>query len=703
MTLSASYFETDFFVTGQATTAANLGVPLDGSQPFTVMAWAKFASLQDPTNLLIKNGVFSFGVLGNQAYAQIAGFPGLWSDGVTNPIQESHWHFLACVYTGNSLQLFIDGQLDSQAVVTGTGASNANPFLIGNDMQGRLASVRVCGTALSAAAVLAEMFQPDPQRTWAADFNFAANPPVDTSGNNLPLTLTGGATVKSIVPSVSLNSSAYCQPIRDASINPGGAGNDAYTLQAWINVTNPNPAGGASQVIPAGQAIFVNQALDAASGIALYLIYDASQQAYRVGSLRGSVATQSNTLLSNATIGYGQWVNVATTYDPATTTLSIYVNGQLDTSSTSFPSIPALSSPDILIAGAVIQNQPASGWTLQGHVQSVDVWTICLTAAQVQQWQDGYPILEAGLAAHYAFGFTLPRNEASGTPVGLADNAAMGTQQQVAAPGQLAPPQVRRYAPEPAHAQLPEDDLAAIRATLSFADVPQLDALLERAMQRELSADLAAVVPPELVAKLRARLAAEWSHARWQIRHRPHAMRFALTYHKLYGDHILIHHTPERSTVVFRTPLENLDDCTMWRIRVVWTVVSGLLSIFGITASLTNRALTFVQQRILNNQPLMTVLNNALTAETALGLYFALNALQAYGVLWPLMKIVLTGLSWWALGRLLVKLLTTVFGAPAAIADTIAALVIAVAQLIYVFTQQPSNCPLIGAAAERQP
>jgi hypothetical protein len=698
MALSASYFETNFFVTGAAQTAANFSIPLNGSQPFSVTAWVKFASLQNPTDILVKSGVFQFGVQGHQAYVQIAGFPGLWSDGVTNPINQDYWHYLACVFTGNSLLLYIDGQLDCQAVVRGTGMTNANAFIIGNDLQGKLSSVRVYSSALSAAAVLQAMFQPDPQQGYVANFDFSSNPPVDRSGNNLPLTLSQGATVRSVVPAVVLGNTAYCQPIRDSNVNPGGTGNDAYSIQAWINLSNPNPTGGGGGVVPGGQAILVNQALDAQSGVALFLVYDNTAQAYRFASLRGQIGTASNTLVSNATVTYGQWVNVATTYDPATTTLSIYVNGQLDTSSTSFPTIPALASPDILLAGAVIGSQPASGWTFQGYIQSVDVWSICLTAAQVQQWQDGYPILETGLVAHYAFGFALPRNEATGTPVGLADRAEMGTQTQKAGAGQLGPVPIRRYAAEPPHAQLSAERMAEIRSTVSFNDVPNLDKLLEQAMERELAADLHAVVPPEMVGRLRNRLKAEWQRVRWQIRERPLEMRFAITYHQIDGDHVLIHHTPERSTVVFRTPLAALDDCTMWRIRVVWTVVSGLLSVLGITAQLTNRAMTFVQQRIIANQQLM----NALTINpqiTAMGVYLVLKTMHSFGVLWPLIKIVLTTLSWWALGRLLVKILVSVFGAPAAVAETIASLVVAVAQLIYVLTQQPAQCPLIPPTA----
>lgn len=701
MANDSSFLQTNFFVTGSAQTASSFSVALNGSQPFTVSAWVQLSSLQSSAQLLVKDGVFAFGVIGHSAFVQIAGFPTLQSNGTTNPITENEWHYITCVFTGSALQLYIDNNFDSQANVSGAGTSNSNPYYLGHNLQGNLNCVRVYNSALTASAILQAMFEPDPQQQYAAYFDFSINPPADTSGNNLPLTLAAGASVQNVVPAIGLTGNAYCQPIRDAVVNPGGAGNDAYTIQSWIYIDNPNVAGASSDIIPAGQSILVNQALDASAGVALYLAYDSSAQGYRLASLRGSVTNNSSSLVSTATLPYKRWVNVATTYDPTTTTLSLYINGALDSQSASFPAITALPSPDILIAGAVVNGQPSSAWTLQGYIQAVDVWNICLPAAAVAQWQNGDPLMEPGLIAHYEFGFPLPRDEVDGGPIGLADDASLA--QQVGAPA-LRGEQVamRRRAPEPGYRQLPPDQMAAIRASISFRDVPDIDALFAQAMDRDLSRDLGRFVTPDMVPYLRRRIGEEWEKVRRQMKENPLEMRFLITYHKIDGEHVLIHHTPLKSTVVFRAPEDSISDCVMWRIRVIWTVVSGLMSIFGITATLTTKATTFIQQRILNNQPLMQVILNNINARSVTGVFLVLTTLQSFGVLWPLIKIVLTSLSWWALGRLLVKILTSIFGTAAAVAETIASLVIAVAQLIIVLTQQPDNCPLIPSGAQIQ-
>lgn len=696
---SASYLETDFFVTGSAQTAASLGTPLDGSQPFTVDAWIRFGSVQDRTDALYQEGVFRLGALGHQAYVEITGFPGLWSDGVQNPIEQDTWHYVAAVFDGAQLSLYIDGVLDCQAGVSGQGATSTQPFLLGNNLQGRLASVRVYATALNAAQVSQAMLQPDPQQSYAADFDFTANPPVDRSGNGLPVTLTGNASVRSVVPAVALENTAYCQPIRDAAVNPGGPGNDPYTIQGWIFVLNPAVGGTTDPLVPAAQAVFVNQAVDAPSGVALFLQYDTASQAYRLASLRGSVATPSNVLVSTAALPFATWINVATTYDPGSTTLSLYVDGALDTSSTSFPALPPIAAPEVLIAGAALGAQPASSWTLQGYVQSLDVWSTCLSAAQVSQWQNGYPVMEPGLAAHYAFGFGLARNEDNGALVGLADRASIVPQTQRALPGQGAPA-VRAFEVVPPHAPLPAEQMAEIRRSLRFGgDDGELDRRLEAAMRRDLDAPLEHLFG-ERAGELKGRLAAEWERVRRLMRENPQELDFSVTHHRIGGEHVLVHHTPTGSTVVFRAPLDAIDDCTLWRIRVIWTVVSGLLSIFGVTGQLTTRVQQFIQTRILNNQPLLQVIGDNLNAASATAVFGVLQALQNFGVLWPLIKMALTTMGWWALGRLLVWILTKVFGGPAAVVQTIASLVVAAAQIVYVFTQEPDNCPLVPTSTQ---
>lgn len=694
---SASYFETDFFVSGSASAPALPGLVLNGSAPFTVDTWIRFGSVQERTDALFQDGIFRLGAVGTSAYVEISGFPPLWSDGVANPIQQDHWHYLAAVYDGASLSLYIDGVLDCQAAVSGQGGTGTPTMYLGSNLQGRLAAVRVYASALNAGQISEAMLQPDPQQQYVANFDFTANPPVDRSGNHLAISLSGDVGVRTVVPAVALQNTAYCQPIRDTSVNPGGQGNDAYTIQGWIYVQNPTISGSTDPLLPAGQAILVNQALDAGGGIALFLLYDTSVQAYRLASLRGDLGTPGNILSSNATIAYGQWLNVATTYDPGSGTLSLYINGALDSSAANFGALPALANPEVLIAGAVVGTQPASSWTLQGYIQSLDVWNVCLSAAQVNQWQDGYPVMETGLVAHYGFGFALARNENNGALVGLADRANITPQTQPAGTG-ASLPRVRTYPAAVLPRQLPEAQLAAIRANLNFGGAA-LDAELAKAMQRDLLAPLEQVFGQAGAARLRGRLDAEWKRVRHLMLNNPQALDYSITHHKIDGEHVLIHHTPTRSTVVFRAPEADLDDCTMWRIRVIWTVTMGLLSIFGVTGALTTRATQFIQQRILNNQPLMTVLANNLNAGSATAVFAVLQAMQNFGVLWPLIKMALTSMGWWALGRLLVWILTKVFGGPAAVLETIARLVVAAAQIVYVLTQKPAGCSLIPGTA----
>lgn len=695
----ASYFETDFFVTGGASAPGLSALPLNGSVPFTVDAWIRFGSVQQRADALFQDGIFRIGAIGTQAYVEINGYPALCSDGIANPIQQNAWHYLAAVYDGTNLSLYIDGVLDCQASIAGQGSTGSSPYLLGNNLQGRLAAVRIYASALNGSQISEAMLQPDPQQLYSANFDFTANPPVDQSNNHLPITLTGNAVVRSVVPAASLQNTAYCQPIRDTTVNPGGQGNDAYTIQGWVYIQNPTIGGSTDPLLPANQAILVNQALDAAGGIALLLTYDTSAQAYRLASLRGVLGANGTTLSSNATIAYGEWLNVATTYDPGSGTLSLYINGLLDNSGGNFGALPVQTNPEVLIAGAVVGTQPASSWTLQGYIQSLDVWSICLSAPQIALWQSGYPVMETGLVAHYGFGFSLARNENNGALVGLADRASITPQTQPAGTG-APPPPTRAFAESPP-LQLPDAQMAAIRAGLNFGGVA-LDAELAKAMQRDIQAPLEQLFGSVAAGSLRGRLDQEWRRVRQLMLNNPQALDYSITHHKIDGEHVLIHHTPNRSKVVFRAPQADFDDCMMWRITVIWTVTSGLLSLFGVTGVLWTRATQYIQQQILNNQPLMEVLDANATQGNATCVFAMFQTMQNYGVLWPLIKLGLTMLSWWAVGRLLVWILTKVFGGPAAVLETIARLVVTAAQIVYVLTQRPVSCSLVPTTAAHQ-
>lgn len=691
-------YETSFSNAGSVQTPS-VGVALNGSVPFTITAWVKAQSGNDNGEILSTGASgFNFYVLLQTVVVSIPGFPRLQSDGRTNPVTPGVWHYLACVFDGSTLQLFIDGVLDSQATISGVPQPDTGGNIVmGLRLQGSLNSVRVIAQALSAPAVLEAMFQPDPDQVYAANFDFTLNPPRDTSGHNLPLNLVGAVATLAVSPGAGLLTNAYCQPIHDNDVNPGGGGNDAYSIQAWVWVERPTASLSADGLVPAGQAIFVNQSLNETSGVALYLEFDTTTQTYRVASLRGDITVAANRLLSQSAVPFGEWVNLATTYDPGSNQLSIYINAVLDAQSGSFPAIPAIAESDLLIGGAMISDQPSAAWTLQGFIQSVDVWTRALTQAQVEQWQNDYPVLEDGLAAHYDFSNALTSNENTGNPVGMTTRAVVADQLASGlAASQAVGASERKEVPVSSHyKQLPPEDMAKLRASISFADVPDLEGLLARAKQRELSNDLSLLVPAAMVPNLKARLDAEWTRVSTLIRERPLELGFLITYHIIDGEHVLIHHTPVRSTVVFRASREVIDDCTMWRIRLIFTILMGMLSVFGVTAALTAKATQFIQTRILGNAALMRAIGNIPPSLTAAGLFTIIGSLYSFGVLWALIKIVLTSMGWWALAKLLVKILVKFFGAAIAIAETIVSLVIAVAQVIIVIAKQPANCPLI--------
>ncbi|MEE8333823.1 MAG: hypothetical protein V3R85_08235, partial [Alphaproteobacteria bacterium] len=126
--------------------------------------------------------------------------------------------------------------------------------------------------------------------------------------------------------------------------------------------------------------------------------------------------------------------------------------------------------------------------------------------------------------------------------------------------------------------------------------------------------------------------------------------------------------------------------------QFIWTLSMGLLSVLGVTAALTDKAKQFVVQRIHQNRPLMDVVASEAGLISAMAVYTMLQALNAFGLLWPFIKMVLKMLGWFALTQILITIGTYFIGA--GVAATIARLVVAAAQLVLVWSQKPTDCSL---------
>lgn len=649
-------------------TASSLGIALNGTVPFSVDAWVKFDGLCAGAGILSQSDSFTFGIIGDSLALQIPGYPMATSSPRVQPLQEGGWQYVCVTYQAGQVRFYIDGQFNSFTSVAGNGSTNANPFLIGNELQSEIRGVRVYNLALDPDTVLDNMYNPPAASTIVADFDFTQSPPVDNGGGHLPITLSGGARMITYTPALGMGGTAFAQPLRDEEVNPGGAQVDPYTVQSSIYIS--------SDEVPL-QAIFVNSDLAGDSGMSLYLAYDETVSAFRAVSVRGSNNVARNALVSTGTVPLNRWVNVATTFDG--TTLSLYLNGALDSSGPFGPIAQSRNDGLPLVGAAYVDGQPSGGTSLQGFISDVEVWRVALDAAQIAAFVDTYPDPQLpDLAALYDFSSYAPANLVNGHPVALAAGAAIASQTSTAIPGskETKPESAERYE------QLDAATIEEIRRSIDFS------AEVER-----LAGDFARVTAADIAAAGADRERAErirkaWNDTIEKLRRDPLSLPFLVTRHRINGEDILLSHTRRGTEVVYRAAAGSVDDCLLWKVQLVFVIVAGILdAVFGLSARLSPKAITYIIN-ILRN-PRLAVILAAGTAITGPQMVEAAVALYKQGYLKILISLLLD-VGFWTIVRVVTKLVLTLLGV--GYVDLIASLTATIATFILVWSQRPSAC-----------
>jgi hypothetical protein len=234
---------------------------------------------------------------------------------------------------------------------------------------------------------------------------------MDDSGNSNPITFVGGAGQITAVPGFLLQSGAYAVPAASDALNPGGAGNQPFSLLSWVYCTG----------VISGSLfydIFSNCAMT--SGIQMSLAKALSGVSASLGlTWNGQIG--SNTVFSSQSIGFNAWHHVAVTYDG--TTFTLYVDGQPSGSAAS-GTMNVLPTPAPVI-GAMYPSGTAQK-QFDGYISGLQVWSIALSAAEVSTYMTTDPGTAPGCAANFrAFDAS---NGITGIPAALDNGATVAFQ-----------------------------------------------------------------------------------------------------------------------------------------------------------------------------------------------------------------------------------------------------------------------------------
>jgi len=645
--------------------AANL---FTGQVQFSVDAWVRFNSLPANTIVLGQADVFAFGSQGSSVYFQFAGQPVILSDATQSLLKDNTWHYICATFDGAMFRLYIDGQFNTGQSCMCQIAQSKNPVLIGQGIRGLIKRVRIYTCTLDEDTVLANMYNAPAAGTLFADFDFSVNKPVDRGPSAYPITLKNQAFMVKVSPAVSFGSNGFVRPLGDTGINPGGRQVDPYSVQAWIYISAKT-----NEI----QAIFVNSDLMLDTGMAFYVRYDSAATGFRLVSQRGSSGASGQSLTSSGTIPVGTWTNVATTFDG--NTLSVYLNGTFD-KSMACTQIPLYNQfGDILIGAAIEKGNPSGATTFQGYIREVDIWSRALSAAEVSGFMGTPPDTDsAGLLGAYNFTNSPARNLANGHPLGLAEGAVLSGQ---LGPAPVSARKTKSDSLEPPEMGLDPKTMASIKAGLNFKDFYEKN---RDAFDAAEAADIAAFNDPADKERIRH----AWAKVRKKIASSSDPLPFHVTLHKMNGERLVIVHRQTGSYVAYRTSETSIDDCTLWRISLVFIIAAGILAAFtGVAARMTDKAVHYIIKIL--DIPKIKALLALGTMMTATSIFSVLGILYSEGMLKPLLLLILD-VGFWSLIRIIAR----IFGIAAGFgtAQVIASLVVTAVTFISTYADKPSSC-----------
>lgn len=644
---------------GSIGVGTDLGTPLDLSAEFTVDAWVRPDDPDTEADLLTCDGCFRLGIDSSGLTLEIAGLPPFRAT-AEEKLAQPDWHHTAVAFDRQFIRFYVDGECMQTVSASGRGTGSPGEFRIGSGLDGRMRSLRIFSRGLSADEVAAGMFGPSAEEALTADFDFTCNPPCDRKNPSRTLRLSGGAEIIEIYPSLRLSGNAFASPHDPDGINPGGGHLDPYTVHAVVRTGTARGR----------QFIFANSRPQIDSGMGLYLEYDDTTRRMSLRSLRGSTLADDRTLISESTIAADTWVSVATTYDGEK--LRLYIDGRKDAEAAFGPVAVGADRGNPIIGGRFLGDEPTVTESFQGSISRLEVWSRALSDEEIAACADTLPETDAeGLTCLFDFSAFHVRNEADCAPVCMSDGAIIGEYVAAAASA----PQAERCAPHRrpsiANKAVYEVDPQLLQSFRNEASLKLDDeqlALCRTANDcAEMAEELALLLPEgtDIAAVLR-KLDARRSEAL-----AAGTQRFRVTQHRAGKDFYIAVHFPESSYIAYRCGIDAIDECVLLRIRLIFTLIVGIADILlGVKPTLTDKAVKFIQSKVLTLPEVCTVLA-AGTGITAAGLFRIGRTLVSKGLLKELFKMILT-LGFWALVRMAVRMVLSFLGVGAA--DMIASL-----------------------------
>ncbi len=329
-------------------------------------------------------------------YGNSYGFLDEMNSGVI--LSKGTWTHIAVSKDGESASYYVNGKLGRTEARSGSAVSynSALDFYIGQDgrdfnkpFNGKLDEVRIWNDARTEAEINSYMYK----ELVGNEANLVAYYKMSNgSGTTLSDNQTSGMYDLSIANGATWKTSGAFAGSRQALDFDGTDdyvafasspvyNNDAVTIEAWINSTSANV-----------EEVIVSWGSDAG-------LNDNVQLRMQEGKLQfGADVAGWTYVIGNTSINTGSWVHVAMVKNG--TSVSLYVNGQLDASGTmdKNPNVPNF------FVGETYKNGSLQGYYFPGKIDEVRIWNTVRSESQIRDnMMTTLTGTEADLAAYYRF------------------------------------------------------------------------------------------------------------------------------------------------------------------------------------------------------------------------------------------------------------------------------------------------------------
>ena len=567
------------------------------------------------------------------------------------------WMNLAFTWDGTNATVYLDG-VSSTFSLTPPMAFNNPTITFGlNSVAwqpqilpffGDIDSFYIWNQALSAADIQQQMWAarstPVRPSQLVVGYDFTTNPPTNlSSGPNASLT---NISAQGDATALCSWGSDVARPGAASVLNLGGTA--PFSVLAWVFMGNA----GFSDTNSTGY-LLSNGSLGSASWVGLKVLN---------GQLIGEVGNSS--VSASGSLNQYQWYFVAFTFDGAIG--SLYVNGSQVGTGPLSGATPSTAS--IALFGAIDSTgKPVS--CLQGYLQFLSVWTVCLSASEVSDHAYTNPSQDPNCSANFICAESLCSDSkaTSGGGVAGTDQIVFGlgvylgstfvqTNSQTARLQSEAAPVRNEYVRlsfsdyicPPARLQKPREASKSTRQLLVEEMISLTSAMEDRSLAKTLIDNFCADLDPFF----------KGGEVTAEIVNGPR-----IDYKEVDGRYRLFLYSNSSAPLDLGLEIDSPAQCVLWWMSFLNTLLSGVFGIFGVTYP-TDKALTLIKEIVTDSavlSSLTTVAGYRVTAATLLAFY---QVLHDFGYLSRAFRLCIGQIGWFGAGRLLLYFVGVV--APAA-------------------------------------